>query len=79
MYNLPMASCLKPDTGAMFVALCGIEKGWCTLEYELVVIWKSRSVILTVLIVITSSPARKFNETFAHMPISSRLTGSLVI
>jgi len=74
-----MASCLKPDTGAMFVALCGIEKGWCTLEYELVVIWKSRSVILTVLIVITSSPARKFNEIFAHMPIPSRLTGSLVI
>jgi len=74
-----MASCLKPDTGAMFVALCGIEKGWCTLEYELVVIWKSRSVILTVLIVITSSPAGKFKETFTHMPISSRLTGSLFI
>jgi hypothetical protein len=33
-----MASCLKPDTGAMLVALWGIEKGWCTLEYELVVI-----------------------------------------
>lgn len=79
MYNLPMASCLKPDTGAMFVALCGMEKGWCTLEYELVVIWKSRSVILTVLIVITSTPAGKCNENFARMPISSRLTGSLVI
>jgi hypothetical protein len=63
----------------MFVALCGMEKGWCTLEYELVVIWKSRSVILTVLIVITSSPAGEFNESFAHMPISSRLASSFVI
>jgi hypothetical protein len=63
----------------MFVALCGMEKGWCTLEYELVVIWKSRSVILTVLIVIKSSPAGKFNESFAHMPISSRLAGSFFI
>jgi len=54
-----MASCLKPDTGAMFVALCGIEKGWCTLEYELVVIWKSRSVILIVLIVINIFTSRE--------------------